>query len=87
MRWALPILFAAFTAMPAQAAKLTAADRAWIESCVKQRDATREKRAALRRYCVCMQGIVEDNRPFEITELERAYSPAHLMCRKKSGRR
>jgi hypothetical protein len=72
---------------PAFAAKRTAADKAWIETCVQQRQASREKPAALRRYCVCMQAVVEDNRAFEITELERTYPPAHQVCWKQAGRR
>ena len=34
-----------------------------------------------------MQQMVEDNQPFGITELERSYPPAHIMCRKKAGMR
>lgn len=82
------VLFAMLAAAPcAHAAKLSAADKAWIDTCVKQRKGTAEGVAALRRYCVCMHEVVEDNRPFAITELERNYPPAHRSCRRKSGRR
>lgn len=69
------------------AAKLNAADRAWIDTCIAQRAASREKPAALRKYCVCMQRIVEDNTAYTITDLERAFPPAHRMCWTKAGRR
>jgi hypothetical protein len=75
------------TVTPAFAAKRSVADKAWIETCIQQRQASREKPAALRRYCVCMQAVVEDNRAFEITELERTYPPAHQVCWKQAGRR
>jgi hypothetical protein len=64
----------------------TAADRAWIDKCIADRRASHEKPSALRTYCVRMQGIVEDNQPFGVTELERAYPPAHEMCWKRAGR-
>jgi hypothetical protein len=81
-------LFGALTlSAPASAAKLTAADRAWIDTCMAQRKASQATPARLRKYCACMQDIVEDNRPFEnITALERTYPPAHEMCWKAAGR-
>ena len=67
----------------ARAAPLTAADRAWIASCVKDRKDSGLRPAALKRYCQCMQAIVEDNQPFEsVTALERTYPPAHEACRR-----
>jgi len=27
----------------------------------------------LRNYCICMHDVAEDNRPFDITELESTY--------------
>lgn len=66
----------------ASAAKLTAADKAWIEKCVSDRKQSSLAPAALRKYCGCMQQVVDDNQPFEsITELERTYPPAHRVCR------
>ena len=54
-----------------------------IPTQVEQRGAAR-----LRKYCVCMQQIVEDNQPFEnVTALERTYPPAHQMCWNDAGRR
>lgn len=71
-----------------QAAKLTAADRNWIDTCISQRTAEGNKPAALRKYCTCMQEIVDDNEPFEnATALERTYPPMHQLCYKQSGLR
>ncbi len=68
------------------AAKSTAADRAWIDTCISQRWSSQKPSAKLRKYCVCMQQIVEDNQPFEnVTALERTYPPAHQMCWKDTG--
>jgi hypothetical protein len=75
-------------APPSLAAKLAAADRAWINTCIDQRKASKEEPAKLRKYCTCMQDIVEDNQPFEnITALERTYPPAHEMCWEKARRK
>ena len=83
---ALGTLGAALFSSTLHAAKPTAADRAWIDTCISQRQPSKEAPARLRKYCACMQGIVEDNEPFEnITALERAYPPAHRMCRKDAG--
>ncbi|WP_424627672.1 hypothetical protein [Bradyrhizobium sp. SYSU BS000235] len=73
---------------PALAAKPTAADRAWIKTCIDQRQSSHEVPAKLRKYCTCMQDVVEDNQPFEnVTALERTYPPAHEMCWDKAGRK
>jgi hypothetical protein len=73
---------------PCYAAKLTPADRAWIDTCISQRKASGEKPARLRKYCTCMEETIDDNQPFEdVTSLERAYPPAHLMCWKDAGRK
>jgi hypothetical protein len=66
----------------ASAAKLTAADKAWIDKCISDRKQSSLKPSALRTYCGCMQAVVDNNEPFEsITELERTYPPAHRVCR------
>lgn len=75
-------------ASPTVAAKLTAADRAWIQTCIDQRQMSKEQPKKLRKYCTCMQGIVDDNKPFDsISALEHTYPPAHQMCWKDAGRR
>jgi hypothetical protein len=68
---------------PAEAARLTPADKAWIDKCVADRKQSGDKPAALRKYCTCMHAIVEDNQPFGVTELERSYPPAHESCARK----
>jgi hypothetical protein len=67
----------------AHAAKPSAADRAWIDSCVAQRKDSKAASAALRGYCTCMHEIVDDNQPYGITELEREFPPAHQSCWRK----
>jgi hypothetical protein len=85
---ALGILGAALFSSSLYAAKLTAADRAWIDTCISQRKSSKEAPARLREYRACMQQIVEDNQPFEnVTALERTYPPAHQKCWKDAGRR
>jgi len=85
---ALTTLCAAVFSSPLYAARLTAADRAWIDTCISQRKASGEKPVRLRKYCTCMEETIDDNQPFaDVTSLERAYPPAHQMCWKDSGRR
>jgi len=67
------------------AADLRPADIAWIEKCIADRKLEELDPTPLRKYCACMQDIVEDNEPFTVTELERSYPPAHLMCTEKAG--
>ena len=47
-----------------------AADLAWIDKCVADRKPEQLDPTALRKYCGCMQQIVEDNEPFTVAELE-----------------
>jgi hypothetical protein len=83
---ALALLAAVGAADAGIAAALSPEDLAWIDNCVADRAANDFEPKALRAYCVCMQEIVEDNRPFaSITELERTYPPAHVMCSEKAG--
>jgi len=85
---ALGTLGAALFSSALYAAMPTAADRAWIDTCISQRKSSKEAPARLRKYCTCMQQIVEDNQPFEsVTALERTYPPAHQMCWKATGGR
>ena len=85
---ALMILSTSLASSPSSAAKLTPADRAWIDTCISQRKASGEKPARLRKYCTCMEETIDNNQPFEdVTSLERAYPPAHLMCWKDAGRK
>jgi hypothetical protein len=84
----LAALGAGLLSSPSYATKLTTADRAWIDTCISQHKTSGEKPARLRKYCTCMEETVDDNQPFaDVTSLERAYPPAHLMCWKDAGRR
>ena len=76
---ALPVI----TAVDGHAAKLGDADRAWIDTCVTQRKESKAKQASLRAYCTCMHDVVEDNQPYDITELERSFPPVHELCWRK----
>lgn len=72
-------------AVPVAAAELSAADLAWIDTCIADRKPERLDPAKLRQYCECMQEIVEDNEPFTVSELEHSYPPAHVMCHDAAG--
>jgi hypothetical protein len=70
----------------ASAAKPTGADKAWIDTCAADRQQANFKPAALRKYCKCMQAVVDNDEPFEnITALERTYPPAHRDCHRAAG--
>jgi hypothetical protein len=69
----------------ASAGAPSAADIAWIDKCIADRAIEKNDPVKLRKYCVCMQEIVEDNEPFTVTELERSYPPAHVMCMDEAG--
>lgn len=85
---ALGILNAAIFSSTADAAQLSAADRAWIDTCMAQRKMSKEQSLKLRKYCTCMQQTVDDNEPFDsISALEHTYPPAHQMCWKDAGRK
>ncbi|MBN8962550.1 MAG: hypothetical protein J0H71_15565 [Rhizobiales bacterium] len=85
---AMLLLAATVAAQNAFAAKLEAAGRTWIDTCIAQRQSSKEKAAKLRKYCTCMREIVDNNEPFEnITALERTYPPAHEVCWKDAGRK
>ena len=97
-RFAAAVTLCAFCAAAcnaAFAAKLTPQDHTWIDTCIAQRkddrlaDAKtpRHTIAQLRSYCICMQGIVDGNQPFTVSELEHSYPPAHLMCLRKAGKK
>ncbi len=86
-RWmmALCLLGALVATAPVAAAELSAADLAWIDKCVADRKIEQLDPVKLRKYCECMQEIVDDNEPFTVSELEHSYPPAHAMCHDESG--
>jgi hypothetical protein len=61
------------------------AGEAWIKACLQVRENVGATRSALRRYCACMNGIVEDDQPAETSALERAYPSAHRVCSRKAA--
>ena len=80
-------MFAASAIGSAGAAPLSAADLAWIETCIADRKLEGLDPVKLRKYCACMQEIVEDNEPFSVSGLEHSYPPAHVMCHHEAGLR
>ncbi len=65
-------LGAPFASSSSSAARLTAADRAWIKTCISQRKANHEKPARLRKYCTCLEETIDDGPPLKnVTSLER----------------
>lgn len=82
------LTLAALAVLPQQAvaAKLSAADKAWIGTCAG-RLAADEKKApkAARIYCTCMHEQVENNEAMSQTELERSWPPIHIACRREAG--
>jgi hypothetical protein len=76
---------ALLAAVPATAAELSAADLAWIDTCIADRMIEQLNPARLRKYCECMQEIVENNEPLTVSELEHSYPPAHVMCHDAAG--
>ena len=78
------VLIAVFASQTACAQDLSPADAAWIDKCISDRAAEKLDPIKLRKYCACMQQIVEDNEPFNVTELERSYPPAHVMCKEET---
>ena len=56
-----------------------------IDTCIADRRIEQLDPVKLRKYCTCMQQIVEDNEPFSVSELEHSYPPAHVMCQGEAG--
>jgi hypothetical protein len=69
----------------AAAADLSAEDIAWIDTCIADRKIEQLDPVKLRKYCECMQQIVDDNEPFTVSELEHSYPPADVMCHDAAG--
>ena len=70
---------------PVTAAELSAADIAWIDKCIADRKIEQLDPVRLRKYCECMQQIVDDNEPFTVAGIEHSYPPAHAMCHDEAG--
>jgi hypothetical protein len=73
-------------AMPAGAAGPSAADRAWIATCVDQLKHEPAPDAQIKvRYCACMHEQFDDNPKVTQTEMERMFPPMHRACNTESG--
>jgi len=83
LRTAIAVLLLVLSALSADAAGLSAADRAWITRCVAQH--AHADRKVVRIYCTCMHDYFEDNAMVTQTEMERMFPPAHSLCHAKAG--
>ena len=72
---------------PADAApKLSAADKAWIDTCANRLSSGERKTPkSARIYCTCMHEQVENNEDMSQSDLEHSWPPMHLSCRKEAG--
>jgi hypothetical protein len=77
-------LFAVLAA-PAHAAKLSAADKAWIGKCMDQLKRENANVKIVRKYCVCMHDMFEDNESVSQSDMEHMFPPVHRSCNKSSG--
>jgi len=75
------------TSTTASAAKLSAADTAWIGKCMDQLKRANANKTVLRKYCVCMHEYFDDNADVSQSDMERMFPPAHRLCRRESGRK
>ena len=78
--------FLAATPALAVAAEPSAADRAWIATCVDQlkREPAPGEQTKV-RYCTCMHEQFDDNSKVTQTEMERMFPPMHRACNLESG--
>jgi hypothetical protein len=68
------------------APKLSAADKAWIDTCTNRLVTKSEKKPTPARiYCSCMHEMVENNEEMSQSDLEHSWPPVHISCRKKAG--
>ena len=84
---ALIVTVAMTTSTTASAAKLSAADTAWIGKCMDQLKRESANKTGLRKYCVCMHDYFDDNADVAQSDMERMFPPAHRLCKRQSGLR
>ena len=68
-----------------RAARLTDADKAWIAKCMRQLAKEHSDARVIRKYCVCMHEMFEDNDDVSQSDMEHMYPPVHRSCNKSSG--
>jgi hypothetical protein len=73
------------TSTIAGAAKLSAADTAWIGKCMDQLKRDNANKTVLRKYCVCMHGYFDDNADVSQSDMEHMFPPAHRLCKRQSS--
>jgi hypothetical protein len=66
------------------AAKFTPADIAWIDKCMNQLKLENSNRQIVRKYCICMHEVFQDNTNASQNEMELMFSPMHQRCNRKS---
>ena len=85
LRAALLLAAALTTSTIASAAKLSAADTAWIGKCMDQLKRENANKVIVRKYCVCMHGYFDDNADVLQSDMEQMFPPAHRLCNRQSG--
>jgi hypothetical protein len=71
--------------LPAFAARLTAAGRAWIATCVDQLKLEKASKRSMQKYCTCLHDYFDDNARVTQSEMEHLFPPAHRACNSKAG--
>jgi len=78
---------AALASTAALAAKLSPADRSWIDTCIDQLKREHADKTVVRKYCVCIHEIYQGNAKVSQSDMEHEFPPVHLRCSKESGRK
>jgi hypothetical protein len=81
------LLALAIAPRPARAAKLSAADAAWIGKCESQLSKENARAKTVHKYCVCIHEMFDDNEDVSQSDMEHTFPPAHRMCMKTAGRK
>ena len=60
-------------------------DVKWVERCIKDNKNEGAKPDVVRKYCVCMNGKMDDSETRTITQWEQANPAAMKACEKEAG--
>jgi hypothetical protein len=71
--------------LPAFAAQLTVAGRAWIAARVDQLKLEKASKRSVQKYGTCMLDYFEDNARVTQSEMEHLFPPARRACNSKTG--